>query len=308
MARTLRRSTSVALATALLSLGLGVAPALAGAESSFVNKTNSARAANGKAPVEVYWDLTDDARAHSKRMMEEDNLYHNPNLGSVTTGWEALGENVGVGPSVDSLFDAFMDSSGHRAIILGNYNYIGVGVSAETESKLWVTMIFMRGPDDLLDPPPTTTTTEPPPSTTTTEPPPSTTTTEPPPSTTTTEPPPSTTTTEPPPSTTTTEPPPSTTTTEPPPSTTTTEPPPSTTTTEPPPSTTTTEPPSSTTTTTKPPTTTTTTTKPPSSTTTTTEPPVEDPPEDPEPKRPFVVEAEEYLALSKDWLPRPSSG
>ena len=257
MARTLRRSTSVALATALLSLGLGVAPALAGAESSFVNKTNSARAANGKAPVEVYWDLTDDARAHSKRMMEEDNLYHNPNLGSVTTGWEALGENVGVGPSVDSLFDAFMDSSGHRAIILGNYNYIGVGVSAETESKLWVTMIFMRGPDDLLDPPPTTTTT--------TEPPPSTTTTEPPPSTTTTEPPPSTTTTEPPSSTTTTTKPP--------------------------------------TTTTKPPTTTTTTTKPPLSTTTTTEPPVEDPPEDPEPKRPFVVEAEEYLALSKDWLP-----
>ena len=248
MARTLRRSTSVALATAVLSLGLGVAPALAGAESSFVNKTNSARAAAGKAPLQVYWDLTDDARAHSKRMMEEGTLYHNPNLGSVTTGWEALGENVGVGPSVSLLFDAFMNSSGHRANILGNYNYIGVGVSAETETKLWVTMIFMRGPDDLLDPPPTTTTTTT--STTTTTEPPTTTTTEPPSTTTTT-----------------------------------------------------TKPPSPTTTTTKPPTTTTTTTKPPTTTTTTTKPPVEDPPDEPEPTKPFEVDEKEYVALSKDWLP-----
>ena len=40
-----------------------------------------------------------------------------PNLGSVTTGWKALGENVGVGPDVSSLFDAFMGSSAHRSNI-----------------------------------------------------------------------------------------------------------------------------------------------------------------------------------------------
>jgi hypothetical protein len=215
MARTFRRSTTVVLATALLSLGLGVAPAIAGAEGDFVKKINSARASNGKAPVQVYWDLTDDARRHSKKMMERGEIFHNSNLGSVTTGWKALGENVGVGPSVNLLFDAFMQSSAHRKNILGGYNYVGVGVAIESDSLMWVTMIFMLGPDDLLDPPDTTTTT----TTTTTQPPATTTTTTtrpPTATTTTTTQPPATTTT------TTTRPPTATTTTQPPSTTTTT--------------------------------------------------------------------------------------
>ena len=158
MARTLRRLATVALATSVLSVGLGAAPASAGDESSLVNKVNSARKANGKAPLQVYWDLTDDARAHSKRMRDKGELFHNPNLGRVTTGWKALGENVGVGPNIDLLFDAFMGSSAHRSNILGGYNYIGLGVATD-DGKVWVTIIFMLGPDDLLDPDPTTTTT-----------------------------------------------------------------------------------------------------------------------------------------------------
>jgi hypothetical protein len=218
MARIARRTVTIGLATALLSMSLGVAPAFAGAESNFVNKVNAARQAKGKAKVEVYWDLTDDARSHSRKMAERQELFHTPNLGSVTTDWKALAENVGVGPSVDLIFDAFMNSSGHRANILGSYNYIGVGVKTDDAGRLWVTMIFMLGPDDLLDPdpdpPPTTTTTQPPP--TTTQPP--TTTTQPPPPT--TQPPSTTTTTKPPSTTTTTKPP--TTTTQPPSTTTTT--------------------------------------------------------------------------------------
>ena len=219
MARVFRRTLTIGLATALLSMSLGIAPAMAGSESSFVNKVNSARSARGKAPMQVYWDLTDDARAHSKRMMDKGEIFHNPNLGSVTTGWKALGENVGVGPSVDLLFDAFMGSSAHRSNILGSYNYIGVGVKTDDAGLLWVTMIFMLGPDDLLDPPGTTTTT------TTTQPPSTTTTTQPPSTTTTTQPPSTTTTTQPPSTTTTTQPPSTTTTTQPPSTTTTTQPP-----------------------------------------------------------------------------------
>lgn len=185
MARIFRRALTVGLATTLLTVGLGVAPAFAGAESSFVNKTNAARAANGKAPLQVFWDLTDDARAHSKKMANRGELFHNTNLGSVTPHWQALGENVGVGPSVDLLFDAFMESSGHRKNILGNFNYIGVGVKTDDQDRIWVTMVFMLGDEDLLDPPATTTTTQPP-STTTTQPPATTTTTRPPATTTTT--------------------------------------------------------------------------------------------------------------------------
>jgi hypothetical protein len=109
-------------------------------------------------------------------MKSEDELFHNPNLGSVTSGWSALAENVGVGADVDRLHEAFMDSDGHRKNILGDYNYVGVGVVTESDLKMWVTVVFMRGPDDLVSPPSTTTT----PTTTTTRPPSTSTSTTPP--------------------------------------------------------------------------------------------------------------------------------
>jgi hypothetical protein len=152
--RRIKRTITVGLALALLSIGLAVAPAQAGPAGSFVSKMNSERAARGLAPLQVYADLTDDAKAHSQRMMSQDDLHHNPNLAGVTTGWQALAENVGVGPSVDSLHRAFMASPGHNKNIVGNYNYVGVGVVIESDTKMWVTVVFMRGPADLLEPPP----------------------------------------------------------------------------------------------------------------------------------------------------------
>ncbi len=152
MRRTLRH-LSFALTLSILALGLTAAPAVAAPEDNVLAKINATRAANGLAPLEVYWDLTDDAEAHSKAMKAAGELYHNPNLAHVTSGWSALAENVGVGPDVARLHEAFMDSPGHRKNILGNYNYVGVGVVRQTETKIWVTVVFMRGPDDLLDPP-----------------------------------------------------------------------------------------------------------------------------------------------------------
>jgi len=152
MRRTLRLLSS-ALSISILALGLNAAPALAAPEDSFVAKINATRGANGLAPLEVYWDLADDAEAHSKVMMSTSDLHHNPNLGSVTSGWSALAENVGVGPDVARLHEAFMDSAGHRKNILGNYNYVGVCVVRESETKIWVTVVFMRGPDGLVGPP-----------------------------------------------------------------------------------------------------------------------------------------------------------
>ncbi len=228
-----RRVAAVVLATAMLSMGLSVAPALAGPEGSLISKINHERTSRGKAPLTVYWDLTDDARAQANRMREQQRVFHHPNLSSVTSGWSLLGENVGASGSIDGIMSAFMSSSAHKSNILNSsFNYVGAGVKEDANGVLWVSVIFMAGPDDLLDPPDTTTTT-----TTTTAPPATTTTTTQPPATTTTTQPPSTTTTTQPPSTTTiTQPPATTTTTVPPGSTTTTTAPPdgSTTTTMPP--------------------------------------------------------------------------
>ncbi len=154
MRTTRRRLTITLTALAVAWAGLTSPPALAGpGESSFLAKMNAERSGRGLAPVEMYWDLVDDARAHSRRMADTNDLHHNPNLAAVTSGWITLGENVGVGPTVDSLHAAFMDSAGHRANILGDFNYVGVGVVAESDTKLWVTVVFMKGPEGLNAPP-----------------------------------------------------------------------------------------------------------------------------------------------------------
>lgn len=146
----MRRRFLVVVAAAALAVFGRVVPAHADAEGSFVAEMNAERAAQGLAPVQVYWDLVDDARAHSQLMMDEGNIFHNPNLASVCSAWQALGENVGVGGSVGSLHQAFMASPAHRGNIFGDYNYVGVGVVEESADKMWVTVVFMRGPDGLV--------------------------------------------------------------------------------------------------------------------------------------------------------------
>ena len=222
--------------SSMLSLVLYVTPVSAGAEGCLISDINAERTSRGKPALQVYWDLTDDASARANRMRDQQSVFHHPDLASVTDGWYALAENVAAGGSIDGVMAAFMGSSSHRANILNSqFNYVGAGVKEDSTGILWVSVIFMAGPDGLVDPPSTTTTT-----TTTTQPPSITTTTQPPSTTTTTQPPSTTTTTQPPTTTTTTQPPSTTTTTQPPTTTTTTQPPSTTTTTQPPGSTTTT--------------------------------------------------------------------
>ncbi len=158
------------MAVAVMVVGLAI-PAFAGPEGTLVGKINSSRASNGLAPLETYWDLTDDARAHSAAMLDRGEIYHNTSLSSVTGVWQALGENVGVGVDINALHNAFMSSSSHRGNILGDYNYVGVGVKTDGNGVIWVTVIFMRAAPGLNGGGTTTTTTQPPATTTTTQPP-----------------------------------------------------------------------------------------------------------------------------------------
>ena len=145
-------------------------PAVAGPEGTLISKINSSRVASGLAPLESYWDLTDDARAHSSRMMGRGEIYHNTSLSGVTGVWQKLGENVGMGVDLSSLHKAFMKSTAHRANILGDYNYIGVGVTTDATDVKWVTVVFMKAAPGLNGGETTTTTQAPaPPVTTTTE-------------------------------------------------------------------------------------------------------------------------------------------
>ena len=151
-----RRAVSRLLAAALLSTAAlttvaAVVPSAAVAdstytmESQFVAKMNAARQSAGLRPYTVASDLTSIARQHSAQMAQRQSLYHNPNLTSQVQDWQAVGENVGEGPTVSDIHDAFMRSPEHRANILDHdFTQVGVGVSVDSNGIIWVTEDFRQ--------------------------------------------------------------------------------------------------------------------------------------------------------------------
>jgi hypothetical protein len=110
---------------------------------SFVSKANAERTSRGLRAYTVASDLSVVARRHAERMAAKHSLYHNPNLGSEVSGWQVVGENVGMGGDVQSIHQAFMDSPEHRANILArDYTEIGVGTVVDADGVLWVTQVF----------------------------------------------------------------------------------------------------------------------------------------------------------------------
>jgi hypothetical protein len=150
-----RRGIARVVVTALLAAGglTAVAAAVPGSaaastasfEQQFVAKMNAARAAAGLPAYSVASDLTSIARSHSRSMASQQRLYHNPSLTSQVQDWQAVGENVGEGPTVDDIHSAFMHSTEHRANILDHdFTQVGVGVAVDSNGIIWVTEDFRQ--------------------------------------------------------------------------------------------------------------------------------------------------------------------
>lgn len=185
-----KRWLSVLVVASLATFGLGMsAMADTATEAGFLAEINASRAANGLEPLTVDGGLRTHARNHTQDMIEAGEIFHSTSaelMAAAGSGWSQLAENVGRGGTVSSLHTAFMNSSGHRANILGPYNKVGIGTDT-SEGVLYVTVVFMsKGSSS------TTTTTAPTSTTSTTSttkapaPKPTTTTTTLPPTTTTT--------------------------------------------------------------------------------------------------------------------------
>ncbi|HUH07804.1 MAG TPA: cell wall-binding repeat-containing protein [Egibacteraceae bacterium] len=145
----------LAVSALVVSASAASASSFASSEESFVEKINAERRAAGLSNLVVNTQLTRIARGWTAAMASVDEMSHNPDLASQVKGdWQAVGENVGytmkTGAStaelVDRLHVAFMDSPGHKANILGNYNQVGVGATITSSGKMWVTVNFMRAP------------------------------------------------------------------------------------------------------------------------------------------------------------------
>lgn len=141
------RRLLVSVVAVVVSVGLLGEPAQAdpvSSEEAIVTMINGLRAAHGLHPLTLDGRLSDVARAWSNQMAAAGALSHNANLpAEAPREWVRLGENVGVGKSVESLHDAFVASATHYPHLVDpGFRHIGVGV-AEVGGELWVTQQFM---------------------------------------------------------------------------------------------------------------------------------------------------------------------
>ncbi len=113
-------------------------------ESDFIALVNIERAKQNLPALTPRTDLREVARDHSITMAQESRLHHNPTFSQQITNWQVVGENVGRGPSVESLHRALMNSEGHRANIMHErFTEIGIGVEVR-DGQVWVTQNFRR--------------------------------------------------------------------------------------------------------------------------------------------------------------------
>lgn len=109
---------------------------------------NEERVARGLPALSTSDALRTVARRHAQRMMMEGRIFHNQNLRedveAVFPQWASIGENVGVGPSIPRVHQAFMDSPGHRANIVDpDWGWMGIGVVTGGD-RLFMTENFLE--------------------------------------------------------------------------------------------------------------------------------------------------------------------
>jgi len=115
-------------------------------ERRFRYLINEARAGVGENRLRLDTELGRVARKHTKEMIQRGTLYHSTaeQFRRRVTEWKVVGENVGVGGTVSSLHDAFMESPPHRENIeYPTFRYVGVGVK-KVDQRMWVTVLFER--------------------------------------------------------------------------------------------------------------------------------------------------------------------
>ena len=113
-------------------------------EAKFVRRVQSERESRKIVALSLRADLSAIARRHSVAMASTGVLAHDPALSSEIRGWQAIGENVGMGVSVDAIHQAFMHSPVHRSNILDpQARLLGVGVS-KARGVIFVTEIFVQ--------------------------------------------------------------------------------------------------------------------------------------------------------------------
>ncbi len=119
------------LVVVLSTLGLtsvGVTGASATESDTIASLVNQARAAAGLPALAHNPAMDAVALRWAQQMAATNTMSHNPSYAAqIPPGWTRAGENVAMGqPTPSAMHDAWMNSPGHRANILGDFTDVGI--------------------------------------------------------------------------------------------------------------------------------------------------------------------------------------
>jgi hypothetical protein len=134
-----------AMAVAVVTLAIGVVPAQADAGDAgrLLSLTNEVRASQGLPALSTDAQLTAVAQAWAAELAGRGVISHNPSVRSQVVGWKVLGENVGVGGTVDAVHAGFVASPTHYANLVDSaYAKVGFGI-VRPDARIFVVEVFM---------------------------------------------------------------------------------------------------------------------------------------------------------------------
>lgn len=143
--RRCRRLAVVGATAAMLAMGVaGAGTSYAAIGSSYLGVLNQERASHGVAPLHMSADLIRVAYSWAEEMARTGVLRHNPRLESEVPNWWVVGENVGDGPDMQDLEQAFWNSPEHRSNILDSrFTDVGVG-AVRKNGVIWIAVVFRK--------------------------------------------------------------------------------------------------------------------------------------------------------------------
>ena len=133
----------------ILVIGVSLFPAAAQAdtasdEAALVATINHLRAGTGLAALQVNEDLVAKARAWSAEMASAGEIRHSTLSDGITEDWKKLGENVGMGGSVDRIHAQFVASPRHyENLVDPDFDHVGVGVALNGDT-IYVSEVFVQ--------------------------------------------------------------------------------------------------------------------------------------------------------------------
>lgn len=135
---------ALALSLGLLAVAGGLTACNTPQQEEVGALINQTRRQHGRRQLGMNLELTIKAQGWADYLASNCTLRHSNLASGIGYNWRALGENVGYGPSIGAVHNAYMNSSGHRANILDTrWNYMGTGVAYGC-NRVFTVQVFMQ--------------------------------------------------------------------------------------------------------------------------------------------------------------------